>query len=113
MILTLGDERQSVPSIPKSLNPEWNESLEFRISGPQSLLLEVVCWDKDRWGKDYMGEFDVPLEDLFTNGTVTSDVSPSIEMLLRLKLTSHSLPGIVLSHVRLAKRKASSQEKYY
>jgi phosphatidylserine decarboxylase len=35
--------------------------------GEQSLLLEVCCWDKDRFGKDYMGEFDVILEDLFTN----------------------------------------------
>lgn len=36
--------------------------------GEQSLLLEVVCWDKDRFGKDYMGEFDVILEDQFQNG---------------------------------------------
>jgi len=36
--------------------------------GEQSLLLEVCCWDKDRFGKDYMGEFDVILEDQFVNG---------------------------------------------
>jgi phosphatidylserine decarboxylase len=35
----------------------------------ESLLLEVCCWDKDRFGKDYMGEFDVVLEDVFQNGT--------------------------------------------
>jgi phosphatidylserine decarboxylase len=35
--------------------------------GDQSLLLEVCCWDKDRFGKDYMGEFDVILEDQFAN----------------------------------------------
>lgn len=34
----------------------------------QSMLLEACCWDKDRFGKDYMGEFDVILEDVFQNG---------------------------------------------
>lgn len=33
----------------------------------QSLLLDVICWDKDRFGKDYMGEFDLGLEDIFAD----------------------------------------------
>jgi phosphatidylserine decarboxylase len=41
--------------------------LDLPVVGEQSLLLEVCCWDKDRFGKDYMGEFDVILEDLFTD----------------------------------------------
>jgi len=41
--------------------------LDLPIVGEQSLLLEVQCWDKDRFGKDYMGEFDVILEDQFLN----------------------------------------------
>jgi phosphatidylserine decarboxylase len=41
--------------------------LDLPIVGEQSLLLEVACWDKDRFGKDYMGEFDVILEDQFVN----------------------------------------------
>lgn len=28
-----------------------------------------MCWDKDRFGKDYMGEFDVIIEDVFQNGS--------------------------------------------
>jgi phosphatidylserine decarboxylase len=49
------------------LNPEWNTTLELPITGEQTLLLEACCWDKDRFGKDYMGEFDIILEDLFHN----------------------------------------------
>lgn len=61
--------------MPKSLNPEWNQSFELPIIGLQSLLLDVVCWDKDRFGKDYMGEFDIALEELFIkNGTATVPV---------------------------------------
>ena len=44
--------------------------------GLQSMLLEVVCWDKDRFGKDYMGEFDIALEDLFASGKIASEVGP-------------------------------------
>ncbi|CAN9300316.1 phosphatidylserine decarboxylase proenzyme [Alternaria alternata] len=68
LVLSLGDEKFTTPTINKQLNPEWNETLELPILGEQSLLLEVVCWDKDRFGKDYMGEFDVILEEQFQNG---------------------------------------------
>lgn len=58
----------------KTLNPEWNVSFDMPIVGAQSLLLEAVCWDKDRFGKDYLGEFDVALEDIFTNRQASQEV---------------------------------------
>lgn len=30
-------------------------------------MLSVICWDKDRIGKDYLGEFDLALETIFRN----------------------------------------------
>ncbi|EAW21170.1 putative phosphatidylserine decarboxylase Psd2 [Aspergillus fischeri NRRL 181] len=33
-------------------------------------LLECICWDHDRFGKDYLGEFDIPLEDIFADGEI-------------------------------------------
>ncbi|EER24689.1 phosphatidylserine decarboxylase, putative [Coccidioides posadasii C735 delta SOWgp] len=68
LVVTLGDSRQSTPTISKTLNPEWNVSFELPVVGVP--LLECVCWDKDRFGKDYMGEFDIPLEDLFIDGRI-------------------------------------------
>jgi phosphatidylserine decarboxylase len=53
--------------VPKTLNPEWNVTVQMPISGVHSLLLDCVCWDKDRFGKDYLGEFDLALEDIFAN----------------------------------------------
>jgi phosphatidylserine decarboxylase len=38
------------------------------VSGINCLLLDCVCWDKDRFGKDYLGEFELALEDIFANG---------------------------------------------
>lgn len=42
------------------------------------MLLEVVCWDKDRFGKDYMGEFDIALDELFADGQTDQEVSQTL-----------------------------------
>lgn len=41
--------------------------MQLPVAGSNSLLLDCVCWDKDRFGKDYLGEFDLALEDIFPN----------------------------------------------
>lgn len=38
-------------------------------------MLEAVCWDRDRFGKDYLGEFDVIVEDIFANSQTVQEVS--------------------------------------
>ncbi|KAJ5404730.1 hypothetical protein N7465_006014 [Penicillium sp. CMV-2018d] len=68
LVVTLGDARQSTPTIFKTLNPEWNVSFEMPVVGVP--LLEAICWDHDRFGKDYLGEFDIALEDIFADGQV-------------------------------------------
>lgn len=68
LVLTLGDAKEATPAITKTLNPEWNQTFDLPIAGSQSLLLEGVCWDKDRFSKEYMGEFGVALEDIFAAG---------------------------------------------
>jgi phosphatidylserine decarboxylase len=44
------------------------------IVGEQSAVLSAVCWDKDRFGKDYMGELEVAMEDIFANGQLKQEV---------------------------------------
>lgn len=52
----------------KTLNPHWNEQCEFHVNETRHLLLDIICWDKDRFGKDYLGEFDLALEEIFADG---------------------------------------------
>ncbi|EED19403.1 phosphatidylserine decarboxylase Psd2, putative [Talaromyces stipitatus ATCC 10500] len=66
LVVSLGSARDSTPTISKTLNPDWNVTFELPISGVP--LLECVCWDRDRFGRDYMGEFDIPLEEIFAEG---------------------------------------------
>ena len=47
------------------------------ITGVQGLMVDAVCWDRDRFGKDYMGEFDVPVEEIFANGQAGQEVQES------------------------------------
>lgn len=68
LVLSLGGAKHITHSVPKNLNPEWNEVCHLPVSaGADSLLLDVCCWDKDRFGKDYLGEFDLALEEIFAN----------------------------------------------
>jgi phosphatidylserine decarboxylase len=53
------------------------------IMGENSLLLDACCWDKDRFGKDYMGEFNISVEDIFTDQNTTQEVWSKQGMSLR------------------------------
>lgn len=47
-------------------------------------LLECICWDHDRFGKDYMGEFDIALEDIFQDGQISQQVRVAINPIAHL-----------------------------
>ncbi|KAM5356991.1 hypothetical protein ACJZ2D_016725 [Fusarium nematophilum] len=70
LVVSLGDARVVTHDVPKTLNPEWNVIEEVPLTSVQNLVLSVICWDKDRFGKDYMGEFDLALEEIFNNDKV-------------------------------------------
>ncbi|KAJ5475631.1 Phosphatidylserine decarboxylase proenzyme 3 [Penicillium diatomitis] len=100
LVVTLGDSRQSTPTISKTLNPEWNVSFDMPIAGVP--LLEFICWDHDRFGKDYMGEIDIALEDIFADGQIAQehkkkkrekkDSNVSGEILLQFSLVDPATP---------------------
>lgn len=73
LVLTLGDAKEATSVVSKTLNPEWNQTFELPIISADSALLEGVCWDKDRFRNDYMGEFDVVLEDVFASGNTAPE----------------------------------------
>ncbi|KAJ4125018.1 phosphatidylserine decarboxylase [Fusarium equiseti] len=73
IIVSSGESRIVTNDVPKTLNPEWNVSEEIPLTSTQNLVLDVICWDKDRFGKDYMGEFDLALEEIFSNGKVEQE----------------------------------------
>ena len=71
IVCLLGRSRQATPSISKTLNPEWKICFDMPLNDVP--LLEVACWDKDRFKKDYMGEFDIAVEDIFEHGQISTE----------------------------------------
>ncbi|KAI0908144.1 phosphatidylserine decarboxylase-domain-containing protein [Ustulina deusta] len=65
--LSCGETKFTTHCVQKTLNPEWNVVCTIPIAGVDNLLLDCHCWDKDRFGKDYLGEFDLALEEIFAN----------------------------------------------
>ncbi|EPS45252.1 hypothetical protein H072_765 [Dactylellina haptotyla CBS 200.50] len=68
VVVNLDGYRNVTHAVPKSLNPAWNITFDIPVSKTGSHDLHCICWDKDRFGKDYMGEFEVPLDEYFSSG---------------------------------------------
>ncbi|KAI9772994.1 MAG: hypothetical protein M1839_002264 [Geoglossum umbratile] len=73
LVVSLGDCRFVTHAVNKTLNPEWNVSFDFPLNGSNNSIIECVCWDKDRFGKDYLGEFEVPLDEIFIHGQAVEE----------------------------------------
>ncbi|KAI1366150.1 phosphatidylserine decarboxylase-domain-containing protein [Xylaria arbuscula] len=71
--LSCGETKVTTHCVPKTLNPEWNVVSTIPITGVDNLLLDFHCWDKDRFGKDYLGEFDLALEEIFASDEVEQE----------------------------------------
>lgn len=92
LVVTLGNAKQSTPTINKTLNPEWKTCFDMPLTDIP--LFECVCWDRDRFGKDYMGEFDIAVEDIFANGQLQQEVHLARNCRRRgLQLTLYSPSG--------------------
>jgi len=55
---------------PKTLQPVWNESVKAPLKIFDNAWIRVVCWDHDLIGKDFMGEFCLPVSEI-PNGVKT------------------------------------------
>ena len=53
-------------------------------------LLECICWDHDRFGKDYLGEFDIALEDIFEEGQISQEVGKVLRPGWEAKCLEHN-----------------------
>jgi hypothetical protein len=81
LVLTYNDQKFSTQTIYKTVNPIWNSTFDLTIShGAESELLEAVYWDKDRFRKEYLGEFGLSIAELFSEGVLSID-DPSNQVL--------------------------------
>ena len=56
------------------MNPVWNAVFDVTITqGAPSELVDAVCWDRDRFRKDYLGEFGLSIAEIFPDGAMSLD----------------------------------------
>ncbi|KAJ6257968.1 hypothetical protein Dda_7758 [Drechslerella dactyloides] len=89
LVVALDGYRNVTHAVPKTLDPVWNVTFEIPVSKSGPYDLHCICWDKDRFGKDYMGEFEVSLEELFSSGVseVTSRWFPLVSTKKKAKIS--------------------------
>ncbi|KAI9094104.1 phosphatidylserine decarboxylase-domain-containing protein [Phlyctochytrium arcticum] len=65
VVAKLGGQSNKTSVIAKNLNPSWNETFEFNVSPVLfDASLDLVVWDKDLIGKDFLGQVSLPVGDL-------------------------------------------------
>ena len=74
LVLNYNDQKFSTQTASKTVNPIWNATFDLIISqSAESELLEAVCWDKDRFRKEYLGEFGLSIAEVFSEGVLSID----------------------------------------
>ena len=91
LVLRYADKRVTSPTVQKSLNPVWGaggESIEG-VGGEAKLetevwegrvgqAIEIVVWDRDRVGKQYLGEVNLRIEDWWGEPSSWKDGTPPV-----------------------------------
>jgi hypothetical protein len=73
-VLTCHDRRFSTQTARKTDSPIWDAVFNITITqGAQSEVLEAVCWDRDRFRKEYLGEFSLSIAEIFSDGAMSLD----------------------------------------
>lgn len=70
LVIRIANQYHQTQVCPQTLEPEWDDLANFTISG-ETKSLSIECWDKDKIGKDYMGQLDLELTSFFDqNGAI-------------------------------------------
>ncbi|RUP09297.1 hypothetical protein BC936DRAFT_140092 [Jimgerdemannia flammicorona] len=64
--LTSSDKKYTTPVIYQTLNPEWNYTIDLKLNASRCpRFIHLTVWDKDTYGRDYLGEINIPIGNLF------------------------------------------------
>ncbi|KAF0388835.1 phosphatidylserine decarboxylase proenzyme [Gigaspora margarita] len=69
--VNVGDESYNTQVVNKNLNPVWDASFDYKVN-PEHPPSEIhfTCWDRDIFGRDYMGEIFIPLDKFCGGGHI-------------------------------------------
>ncbi|RUS35088.1 C2 domain-containing protein [Jimgerdemannia flammicorona] len=65
-VMRVNDKKYTTPVIYQTLNPEWNYTIDLKLNASRCpRFIHLTVWDKDTYGRDYLGEINIPIGNLF------------------------------------------------
>lgn len=65
-VIRINDKKYTTKHINQTLNPEWNFHCDITVSSSRApKAISVTLWDKDTFGRDFMGELMLPFRNIF------------------------------------------------
>lgn len=62
----LSHKKYKTKSIKQTLNPVWNAHFDIKVAPRKTpTLLAFTVWDKDTFGRDFLGEVTIPFKNIF------------------------------------------------
>ncbi|KAK9753273.1 phosphatidylserine decarboxylase, partial [Basidiobolus ranarum] len=101
VVVKLQNKKKTTKVVPKSLNPTWDTTFEFKINmrNPPKFI-QVVCWDNDFFGRDFMGQLNLSFRELFIDGVPIS-FDPSQRRTIWYTLEKKSSKDVVSGEIEL------------
>ncbi|KAI8068005.1 C2 domain-containing protein [Gongronella butleri] len=65
-VIRINDKKHTTKVVKQTLDPDWNYEFDISIkAGNVPVLINVTVWDKDRLGRDFLGEINIPFKNVF------------------------------------------------
>ncbi|CEG70822.1 hypothetical protein RMATCC62417_06647 [Rhizopus microsporus] len=65
-MLCLDHKKYKTKAIEQTLDPEWNAHFDIKVAPKKTpTLLSFTVWDKDTFGRDFLGELTIPFKNIF------------------------------------------------
>ncbi|KAK9728924.1 phosphatidylserine decarboxylase [Basidiobolus ranarum] len=101
VVVKLQNKKKTTKVIPKTLEPTWDTTFEFKINmrNPPKFI-QVVCWDNDFFGRDFMGQLNLSFRELFIDGVPLS-FDPSQKRTIWYTLEKKSSKDVISGEIEL------------
>ncbi|RIB13834.1 C2 domain-containing protein [Gigaspora rosea] len=65
-VIRVANKKYATAVIKKNLNPIWNTTFDIKLV--ENVIpphITITVWDKDRFGRDFLGEVTIPIKQVF------------------------------------------------
>lgn len=65
-VIRINGKKYTTNVMKQTLDPEWNFEFDIKMHpGQLPNLINITVWDKDTFGRDFLGEVSVPFKNVF------------------------------------------------